>query len=73
MTGDNNQNLYLREGLIVLTENSIATLLEGGISLEVADRARKGLMLTERKYLMEVSETLSHILNRITQNNAKAS
>ncbi|GEM_PF-2364142 len=71
MTEDNNQILYLRDGLIILTENSIATLLKGGLSREVAEYARKGLILKERKHLSEVAETLSHVLNGITQNNAK--
>jgi hypothetical protein len=62
------QLFYVRDGLLILPEKIIAQLIDAGVSREVTDRARRGLILTERINLMEFSAAFKQLLARIAPN-----
>ncbi|MDX1994236.1 MAG: hypothetical protein SF029_17755 [bacterium] len=64
------QGLYLRDGYLVLTEAAIRTLNEAGLSGEMTDSARKGLILTEASRFQEILDAFGLLMERLSKQNA---
>lgn len=57
---------FLRNGLLCLPEKTVRIMVEAGLNPQIAEIARRGLVVTEQKPVALISDALRQLLGEMT-------
>lgn len=57
---------FLRNGLLCLPEKTVKLMVDAGLNPQIAEIARRGLVVTEQKQVAAISDALRQLLGDIT-------